>query len=230
MQEIRFITLNPGHFHAALVQKEMYADVAAQAHVYAPLGPDLIAHLNRIGGFNARAAEPTNWQLEVHAGPDYLERFAREKPGNVAVVAGNNARKIDAIRAALDAGMNVLADKPWILVPDDLSKLQQALDLAESRKLVALDIMTERHEITSILQRAFVRDEPSFGTIIAGSPEEPGVFMESVHYLKKLVAGVPLRRPAWFFDVRQQGEALSDVGTHLVDLVMRMLRQNQAIA
>jgi hypothetical protein len=33
------------------------------------------------------------------------------------------------------------------------------------------------------------------------------------------VAGKPLLRPAWFFDARQQGEAVPDVGTHVVDLV-----------
>src|SRR5438067_1174843 len=35
----------------------------------------------------------------------------------------------------------------------------------------------------------------------------------------KVVADVPLRRPAWFFDVQEYGEGLSDVGTHVVDLV-----------
>jgi predicted dehydrogenase len=229
MQEIRFITLNPGHFHAALVQKEMYEQVAPQVHVYAPLGPDLAAHLGRIAGFNTRSQQPTHWELEVHASADYLQRLASEKLGNVVVLAGRNANKIDAILAALDAGMHVLADKPWILLPDDLPKLQQALDNADTHGLIAFDIMTERYEITSILQRAFVQDEATFGTIIAGSPEDPGVFMESVHYLKNLVAGVPLRRPAWFFDIHQQGEALSDVGTHLVDLVQWMLYPNQAV-
>ena len=229
MQTIRFITLNPGHFHAALVQKEMYEQVEPKVHVYGPLGPDLIAHLGRIAGFNTRSQQPTEWELEVHAAPDYLDRLAREKPGNVVVLAGRNARKIDAILAALEAGMNVLADKPWILAPDDLPKLRKALDIADERRLVALDIMTERYEITSILQRAFVQDEETFGTIIAGSPDEPGVFMESVHYLKKLVAGLPLRRPGWFFDVREQGEALSDVGTHLVDLVPWILFPGHAL-
>ena len=66
MQEVRFITLNPGHFHAALVQKEMYDQVAPTVHVYAPLGPDLIAHLGRIAGFNMRSHQPTHWNLEVH--------------------------------------------------------------------------------------------------------------------------------------------------------------------
>src|SRR5581483_8726306 len=65
-----------------------------------------------------------------------------------------------------------------------------------------------------------VGDIEIFGEIAPGSATEPGVFMESVHFLKKTVAGAPLQRPAWFFDIHQQGEALSDVGTHLVDLVM----------
>ncbi len=229
MQEIRFITLNPGHFHAALVQKEMYEHVDPRVHVYAPLGPDLLAHLGRLAGFNARSSAPTRWQLEVHACEDYLERMAKEKPGNVVVLAGRNAQKIDAILTALDAGMNVLADKPWILVPEDLPKLRKALDRADERGLIAYDIMTERYEITSLLQRELVQDEPTFGTLVPGSPEEPGVFMESVHYLKKTVAGAPLRRPAWFFDVHQQGEALSDVGTHLVDLVQWMLHPLEAL-
>jgi hypothetical protein len=46
------------------------------------------------------------------------------------------------------------------------------------------------------------------------------VFMENVHRLMKSVAGVPSLRPTWFFDNDAQGEALSDVGTHLVDLAL----------
>ena len=46
---VRLITLDPGHFHAALVQKSMYADIDPVVHVYAPDGPDLKAHLERIG-------------------------------------------------------------------------------------------------------------------------------------------------------------------------------------
>jgi predicted dehydrogenase len=53
--------------------------------------------------------------------------------------------------------------------------------------------------------------------------------MEGVHFLKKEVAGAPLLRPAWFFDPRQQGEPLADVGTHLVDLVQWTLSSERAI-
>ena len=50
----RFMTLDPGHFHAGLVQKEMYPDVSPTVDVYAPEGPDLDAHLKRIAAFNGR--------------------------------------------------------------------------------------------------------------------------------------------------------------------------------
>ena len=36
----------------------------------------------------------------------------------------------------------------------------------------------------------------------------------------KSVAGVPSLRPPWFFDLNEQGEALSDVGIHMVDLAL----------
>lgn len=228
MADIQLMTLDPGHFHAALVQKEMYPGVARLTHVYAPLGPDLIAHLNRIVGFNARAQQPTAWEVEAHAGSDCLERMLHERPGNVVVLAGRNRRKIDYLEAAVNAGLHVLADKPWIIRAADHHRLAHVLDEADRRGLVAYDIMTERHEITSILQRAIVQDADTFGTI-TGTQHEPAVAMESVHYLRKQVAGVPLRRPAWFFDIHEQGEGLSDVGTHLVDLVTWILFPEQPL-
>lgn len=229
MSSVRLITLDPGHFHAALVQKEMYAGVDPRVHVYSPLSADLTTHLNRIVGFNTRKDRPTAWELEVHAGPEFLHQLLRDKPGNVVVLSGRNRAKIDYILAAVEAGLHVLADKPWVLTTADLDKLRRALDTAAANGLIVYDIMTERHEITSLLQRELVQDEATFGRLVPGSADAPAIFMESVHYLMKQVAGVPLRRPAWFFDVTQQGEGLTDVGTHLVDLVMWLLFPCQPI-
>lgn len=227
--DVRFMTLDPGHFHAALVQKEMYPGVSPQVAVYAPLGPDLLGHLARVSAFNLRAASPTSWRLDVHTGPDYLARMLREKPGNVVVISGRNAGKIERVGASVEAGLNALVDKPWVLGSADLPKLASALDEADKRKLVAYDIMTERFEASNALQRALVMDPAVFGTIVPGTPAEPGVYIESVHHLMKVVSGAPNIRPTWFFDVSQQGEGLNDIGTHLVDLVQWTLSPNKAV-
>jgi predicted dehydrogenase len=229
MQDVHFMTVDPGHFHAALVQKEMYPGVAKRVDVFAPVGPDLVAHLGRVAAFNSRSERPTSWEWEVHAGPDYFERMLREHPGNVVVFSGRNRAKIDQIVASVKAGLNVLADKPWILKSDDLPKIEAALAEADARAIVAYDIMTERFEATNSLQRALVNDKATFGEIVPGTVEEPGVYMESVHYLKKMVAGAPNIRPAWFFDMAEQGEGLNDIGTHLVDLVQWTLFPDRAI-
>jgi predicted dehydrogenase len=219
MKEARLIVLDPGHFHAALVQKEMYPWLARQVSVYAPLGPDVIDYMQRIALFNTRRENPTSWEIELHTGPDFFERMLRERPGNVVILTGRNRPKIDRILASVEAGLNVLADKPWIITSAEMPKLERVLDEADKKGLVAYDIMTERYEITSILQRELVNNEAVFGKLIAGNDAEPGVSAKSVHHLMKVVAGVPLRRPAWFFDVAETGEGLADVGTHVVDMV-----------
>lgn len=229
MPDVHLMTLDPGHFHAALVQREMYPGVASRVDVFAPLGNDLYEHLKRIDGFNRRADRPTTWDEEVHASADYFERMLREHPGNVVVLSGRNRGKVDRIVGSVKSGLHVLADKPWILRSDDLLKVEEALGDADARGLVAYDIMTERFEITSILQRALVNDPATFGEIVKGTAAEPAVYMESVHNLMKVVAGAPNIRPAWFFDTAEQGEGFNDIGTHLVDLVQWTLFPEQAI-
>jgi len=215
----RLITLDPGHFHAALVQKKMVTSVSPEVHIYAPDGPDLDLHLERVSSFNSRAENPTNWDLKIHTGPDFLERMLAEKPGNVVVLAGNNRDKTRYILESVKAGLNVLADKPMAINPAGFKMLEEAYRIAQKKNLLLLDIMTERFEITTMLQKEFSRDPDVFGELDKGTPDNPAVTKESVHHFSKLVNNLPLQRPPWFFDPAQQGEAIVDVTTHLVDLV-----------
>ena len=153
----------------------------------------------------------------------------RERPGNVVVLSGRNRGKIDRIAASVRGGLHVLGDKPWILKSEEVPKLEAALADADAKGLVAYDIMTERFEITSMLQRALVNDAATFGEIVKGTEADPAVYMESVHYLMKTVAGAPNIRPPWFFDIAEQGEGFNDIGTHLVDLVQWTVAPDQAI-
>jgi predicted dehydrogenase len=221
--------LDPGHFHAALVQKKMYAEVDTCVDVYAPDGPEVQEHLNRVETFNNRIENPTHWKSVLHISPDYLDRMLHEKPGSLVVLAGNNRRKAEYIRAAVDAGIHVLSDKPMCIEASGWELLKSAFASAEHMGVLLYDIMTERFEITSILQRELIHFPEVFGELVPGSVDCPGVNKESVHHLSKLVAGRPLRRPPWYFDVSQQGEGLIDVATHLVDLVMWICFPEQQI-
>jgi predicted dehydrogenase len=135
------------------------------------------------------------------------------------VIAGNNTNKTHYLEQCIGAGLNVLADKPMAINPDGFELLRQAFVEARKRKVLLYDIMTERYEVTTILQREISRMHDVFGKMETGSADRPAVEMESVHYFFKEVAGKPLIRSGWFFDVRQEGEAIPDVGSHLIDLV-----------
>ena len=216
---VKLITLDPGHFHAALVQKRMYPNVAPTVHVYAPEGNDLKMHMARIEGFNTRADSPTKWESVVYTGPDFFEKMLKDKAGNVVVLAGNNSRKTEYILKSVQAGYNVLADKPMAITPKDFELLKQAFEVAKQKGVVLYDIMTERYEITTILQRELTRFPKVYGEQEKGTPDDPAVTKESVHHFCKLVAGKPLQRPPWYYDTAQQGEAIVDVNTHLADLI-----------
>lgn len=215
----RLVTLDPGHFHAALVQKSMYDDVDSVVHVYAPEGNDLQLHLNRIKTYNDRAEQPTHWKEEIYTGNDFFEKMIAEKKGNVVMLSGNNKKKTEYILKSLQNGFNVLADKPMVIDGKGFEELKEAFDVAAKNKLLLYDIMTERFEINTILQRELSKIPEIFGTLEKGTPENPAITKESVHHFYKYVSGSVLTRPAWFLDVSQQGEGIVDVMTHLVDLV-----------
>lgn len=226
---VKLITLDPGHFHAALVQKSMYPDVDSVVHVYAPEGPDLQWHLDRINGYNNRPENPTRWKEEVYKGNDFMEQMLQQKKGNVVVMAGNNRKKTEYILRTVEAGFNVLADKPMVIDTKNFELLKNAFAAAEKNQVLLYDIMTERYEITTILQREFSLLPEVFGQLEKGTPENPAITKESVHHFYKYVSGNVLTRPAWFMDVTQEGEGIVDVTTHLVDLVQWECFPEQAI-
>jgi len=220
-----FVTVDPGHFHASLVQNRSYPEVSPVVKVFAPDGAELDAHLKLVENFNSRKENPTAWKEDVYRGADYLAKFAAAAKAKelgtdpIVILAGKNNRKGDYALAAVEAGCNVLSDKPMAITPEVFAKTEQAARLAERKGLYFADIMTERNEITTILQRALAADKDLYGEQEKGTPEDPAVTKISVHHFCKLVNGAPLKRPEWYYDTDVQGEGLTDVATHLVDLV-----------
>jgi predicted dehydrogenase len=217
--KVKFMNLDPGHFHAALVQKLMYKSVDPVVYVYAPDGPEVEAYLALINRYNSRTEDPTSWEEKVYKGENFFQKMIEEKPGNVMVVSGNNSKKTEYILEAVFNNIHVLADKPMVISPDEFPMLEMAFSTAKEQGVLLYDIMSERHEITTRMQKELSRIQSVFGTLEKGTPDNPAITKESVHHFSKIVSGKPLIRPPWFFDTEQQGEGIVDVTTHLVDLV-----------
>jgi len=214
------LILNPGHFHAALVLRERHPSLSDDVYVYAEPGPELDGFLEIVESFNNRKVNPTRWRLNVYRGQDSLEKLIAEKKGDIAILAGRNNTKMENIDILNRAGIAILADKPWVTTRAALSFLRSAM--APDRPLAA-DIMTERYEIATLLQKDFLAEESVFGQVRIEPDGSPAVFKECVHHLYKIVNGKPLVRPVWYFDIDVQGEGIVDTTIHLVDMTQWML-------
>src|SRR5215208_1028991 len=171
MPDIHLVVVDPGHFHATLVQQEIYPGLSPLVRVHAPLGPDLVDYLSRITRYNRRPHAATDWRLEVQPGPDFLDQMRHEPPGGVAIFSGRNRGKIERIIAALEAGLHVLADKPAIIESADLPRLETALSLAKERGLVLADMMTGRHNTLVRVVQSLRSDPDVFGDPVPGTSD-----------------------------------------------------------
>jgi hypothetical protein len=163
-------------------QKSMYEQVDPIVRI--PDGPDVRDYLKQIERFNSRSKLPL---AEVYAG-NVSWKNGRRKAGDIVVISGNNRRKAECIKASIDAGFNVFCDKPMCIDAKGFALLEQSFALAESKGLLLYDIMTERYNVTCILQKLLVLDKDLFGELQAGSVDNPGVVKESVHHFFKNVA------------------------------------------
>ncbi len=213
------VFLEPGHFHATLTLRAAHPQIAPQVFVYATAGPELDDFLALVERFNRRAERPTRWRPRVQVSTDPLARLLDERPGDVVVLAGRNGGKARLIRRLHTAGFHVLADKPWLVRPDDLSDIRESL----AGPPVVREMLTGRRDAVVRLVRRLVGEPDLFGGFTAAGAGGPAIEQESVHHFEKRVDGAPLRRPWWFFDPRVQGSGAVDIPTHLVDQAQWLL-------
>ena len=213
--EIRIIQLDPTHSHAAAAQSEQLSALDSTVYVYAADKDAVTPFLQQINSFNNRKENPTHWNEICYFGKDYLEKMVADKKGNVVVLAGNNRIKIDYIEQSVNAGMNVFSDKPMVINRAGFERLKNVYQLATQKGVQLFDMMTERYSLIHRIQRSLMQDTLLFGKLVPGSPDHPSIMESSVHHFYRGGKGT---RPAWYFDVQQQGEGIVDVTTHLIDL------------
>ena len=207
------VIVNPGHIHAAMVLKFPVPGMGDTVRVYAPQGPELESFISTVNSFNSREENPTSWELDVCAADDFLSALPEAPQGSFVVLSGKNRLKAQEILEAVSKGYNVLSDKPMAIAPADYEILEEAYALASKRGLVIMDLMTERYETLNRISRDIMGREDIFG-----SPRS--IDIDDVHYFFKEMAGSPMKRPQWYYDVAEQGEGIADVTTHFIDLAM----------
>ena len=213
----------PAHFHAALLQKESIEGLNDTVKVFAPAGTELDSYIETIESFNTRENTPTSWVEDIYAGDDFLDMLPEAGKGGFVILSGNNRDKTRYITEAVKKGYNVLSDKPMAISSQDYVALKEAYSTAAEKKTVIYDLMTERYEILNIIAKEFLSDTSLFPT---GADTADIV---DVHYFYKEVLGKPALRPAWYYDVKQQGEGIADVTTHFIDLVFWELFPDESV-
>ena len=210
--------LEPGHFHAALTLRASNPRIDPTIHLYARPGPERDAFTALVRSFNARDDRPTGWTIRTHEAADPERALVEERRGDIVVLAGRNQLKLGAIARLHAAELHVFADKPWLTDSAALPDLEQAT----AGWPLAADIMTFRHEPVARLTQKAAADPELFGAL-DGRADEPAIDIRSVHHLLKVVNGAPLRRPAWYYDTRIQGDGLVDIQSHMADQAQWLL-------
>ena len=207
MRPLRLLTLAPAHPDAARLHARPVDGVHPRCHVYAPLGADLLAHLQQLAGYDA------GWAADVRAGDDWLERGLREQPGNAAVVTGPADQKLGRLLACVRAGLHVLADGPWATTAADLPRLADLYREADLRELVVWPLAAGRHDPAVQLLLATAADPDVTGDLLPGSADDPAVLVDLTR---------PAPRAAWAFHPAAGGDALLAAGP-LADLALRLV-------
>jgi hypothetical protein len=208
----RALFYEPGHFHAALTLRTPNPRLAPDIHVYATPGPERDAFLTLVERFNTRTDRPTHWRLQVHDGAHLLQRVVEEGHGDFVVLAGRNDTKLETIAYLTQAGLPVLADKPWLT---DSRQLPYLAEVTTGPR-VAMDLMTGSYSLRTQVIAQMIHTPELFGTFVTHEAPEPAIDLASVHHLYKQVNGRPLQRPGWYYDTAIQGDGVVDVQAHMV--------------
>ena len=72
--KVNLVILDPGHFHASLLQKDTLAAINDTIWIYAPKGIEVDQYLKSIDSYNQRAEKPTAWVKQLYTADDYLSK------------------------------------------------------------------------------------------------------------------------------------------------------------
>ena len=112
----------------------MYDQVNPEVYVYAPEGSDVTEHLKKIDGYKHPDRESD--KLERGGLPGGLIISKRCWPRNRAMLwclQAITVSKTEYIKKSVEAGLNVLSDKPMVISPENFPLLEESFKIAKEK-------------------------------------------------------------------------------------------------
>jgi hypothetical protein len=157
-------------------------EASKRLHVYQPDDvpvPDAVAAL--VGDRDVRIVSAAN----------YLERFQRECPGQMTVLAGDRDRTLRHLSASVTVPCHSLALAPLALSAEELPILKEALRQSELREVHVRDWMVQRFLPANQFVRDLIHDIDTFGPLLRGAPDDPCISMEWTTNLRSERSATP---------------------------------------
>ena len=146
-----------------------------------------------LAGFTARFADVPRVQSP--------ESLLDNDDIDLIVLAGVPCDRADLAIMAMEAGKDVLSDKPGCTTLDQLSKLRACVE--RTGKIFSIDF-SERFEVPAVTRAAELVADGAIGKVIQTVGLGP-------HRLNRAT------RPDWFFDRQAYGGILTDIASHQID-------------
>ena len=131
---------------------------------------------------------------------------------DMILIAGIPAQRADVALAAMQAGKDVMTDKPGCTTLDQLAALRACV--AETGRIWSIDF-SERFEVPAVTRATELIAEGAIGTVIQTVGLGP-------HRLN-----LPTR-PDWFFDEAAYGGILTDIASHQFDQFLYLTGSDDA--
>ncbi|MGG2473848.1 Gfo/Idh/MocA family protein [Rhizobium sp. BR5] len=163
-------------------------------------------------------AEFAGWWTEGE--PDVVEGFVKRFPDvpraaskedlladqsiDLVVIADIPSKRADLAIAAMEAGKDVMSDKPGCTTFEQLDRLRQTV--AKTGRIWTVDF-SERFEVPSVTKAAELVAQGAIGRVIQTVGLGP-------HRLNRQI------RPKWFFEREAYGGILTDIASHQIDQFM----------
>ncbi len=158
------------------------------------------------GFYDDKNPESAVESSKVFQAPVYndLDELLQKSGANTLLTAAINSDKADIIVKAIDAGLNIIADKPLVTTMDDLDRIVDALGRNKQVKLYLM--LSERYNPVLVTAKKII-DAGEIGQVV-------NIINMRPHRLN------PQDRPAWMFDSKQYGGIINDIGVHDIDVAV----------